>query len=108
MECVFDILSNKSCFLHTEINLNMENTVSTVKAACVLHNFLRIHDGYLFEDSLMHGMEGAQWCASWGTSDGATAHEQFTSYFMSACVLFENSIVKLYNISCCVLYFLMF
>lgn len=84
VECAFGILANKWRFLHSAINLKMENAISAVKAACVLHNFVALRDGYNHEDSLMHDMEGARWSASRGTSNGATVREEFTSFFMSA------------------------
>ncbi|XP_073474086.1 uncharacterized protein [Aquarana catesbeiana] len=82
VECSFGILANKWRLLHTPMNLKLENAISAVKAACVLHIFVRIHDGYLFEDFLMHDLEGAQWSASRGTTNGATVREGFSSYFV--------------------------
>lgn len=83
VECSFGILANKWRLLHTPIALNIENAINAVKAACVLHNFVRIRDGYRFEDSLMHDMESAHLSATRGSSDGATVREQFASFFLS-------------------------
>ncbi|XP_068129859.1 uncharacterized protein [Hyperolius riggenbachi] len=38
VECSFGILANKWRVLHTAIQLKVENAVSVVKAACILHN----------------------------------------------------------------------
>lgn len=83
VECTFGILANKWRFLHTPISLNMENAIIAVKAACVLHNFVRKRDGYLFEDSLMDEMEGADWTHTRGNYRWASICEKFTDFFMS-------------------------
>ena len=45
IECCFDILVNKWRIFHLLIDLDTDTTINLVKAACVLHNFVRIIDG---------------------------------------------------------------
>lgn len=52
VECTFGILANKWRIFHKPINVNMDLVNDIVKSACVLHNFVRDRDGYLFEDTL--------------------------------------------------------
>lgn len=58
----------------------MDNTISAIKAACTLKNFVRARDGYLFEDLLIDDMEGAEWAITRGNNRGASIQEDF---FMS-------------------------
>lgn len=83
VECTFGILANKWRVLHTPIALNIENAILAVKAACVLHNFVRVRDGYCFKDSLMHNLESAHLSATRGSTDDSSVREAFTSYFVS-------------------------
>ncbi|KAM5148053.1 uncharacterized protein ACMZJ9_011702 [Mantella aurantiaca] len=46
VECTFGILANKWRVLHTHICLDVENVVELIKAMCILHNFVRIREGY--------------------------------------------------------------
>lgn len=52
VECSFGILSNKWRVLHSCILVNPDFATVIVKCCCVLHNFVRRRDGYIFEDSL--------------------------------------------------------
>uniref|UniRef100_A0A8C5R7Y7 DDE Tnp4 domain-containing protein n=1 Tax=Leptobrachium leishanense TaxID=445787 RepID=A0A8C5R7Y7_9ANUR len=52
VECSFGILSNKWRILHRPLDVNVDFAVDIVKCCCVLHNFIRDHDGYNFRDSL--------------------------------------------------------
>lgn len=83
VECSFGILANKWRFLHTPINLTMDNAIIVVKAACALHNFVWSRDGYLFEDSLLDDIKGAEWIHTRGNYRGANIREDFTNFFMS-------------------------
>lgn len=51
VECSFGILSNKWRILHRPIDVNLDFAVDIVKCCCVLHNFVRKRDGYIFEDT---------------------------------------------------------
>lgn len=83
VECAFGILCNKWRFMHTSINLSIDHAISAVKAACALHNYVRERDGYLFEDSLSHNMEAAQWNVTRGTTSGTHIRGEFQNFFMS-------------------------
>lgn len=52
VECTFGILTNKWRIFHRPMNLKLNNTIHVVKAACVLHNYVRERDGFLFQDTL--------------------------------------------------------
>ncbi|CAH2101084.1 unnamed protein product [Euphydryas editha] len=52
VECAFGILSTKWRVLHTAINTNVKNTIKTIEATCVLHNFVRRREGINFEEQL--------------------------------------------------------
>lgn len=84
VECAFGLLTNKWRFLHGLINLNRENAICAVKAACILHNFVRERDGVAFEEQVMHNMQRAQWSGSRGNTSGAHVRDGFTNYFMTA------------------------
>lgn len=83
VECAFGLLSNKWRFLHSAIYLNMQNAISAVKAACILHNFVRQRVGVCFEEALMHPMQRAEWSGSRGSTIGAHIRNDFTRYFMT-------------------------
>ncbi|XP_040285846.1 protein ALP1-like [Bufo bufo] len=83
VECAFGILSNKWRFLHSPINLKLENAISAVKAVCCLHNFVRQRDGFNFEDSLVHSMESTNCTGVRGITHGATIRDKFAAYFIS-------------------------
>lgn len=61
IECSFGILSNDWRILTRAIDLQPDRTIAVVKACCVLHNFVRIKDGFQFDlilyDSLMDGLQ---------------------------------------------------
>lgn len=83
VECAFGILANKWRLFHTPITLEPENVTHVVKAACVLHNFIRVRDGVNFEDATsyqdFHDVEFPN-----GTQRlGRTVRDNFATYFMS-------------------------
>lgn len=58
VECSFGILSNEWRIFHRPIDVNIEFAVDIIKCCCVLHNYVRVRDGYDFEDVLIvTGME---------------------------------------------------
>lgn len=84
IECAFGILANKWRLFHTPITLEPENVTHVVKAACVLHNFIRVLDGVHLEDATsyqdFHDVEfpnGTQILAR-------TVRDNFATYFMSS------------------------
>lgn len=54
VECAFGILANKWRIFHTTMTLSPENVTHVIKAACVLHNFVRVRDGINFEDAVSY------------------------------------------------------
>ncbi|GBP23647.1 hypothetical protein EVAR_80264_1 [Eumeta japonica] len=50
VECAFGVLCNKWRVLHTPLLVNPNFATHIVKAACVLHNYVRRRDGYNYND----------------------------------------------------------
>lgn len=50
VECAFGILSNKWRIFHRPLNVTTDFAVLIIKACCVLHNFVRVRDGFHNED----------------------------------------------------------
>jgi hypothetical protein len=51
MECTFGILCNKWRILHRALDVNIEFIDITVKACCILHNYVCKNDGIKFSDN---------------------------------------------------------
>ena len=83
IECSFGILSNDWRILTRAIDLQPDRTIAVVKACCVLHNFVRIKDGFQFDlilyDSLMDGLQptGVK------SNKGLEIRNYFKKYFTS-------------------------
>lgn len=52
IECTFGMMANKFRLFHRPINVKIDLAQIIVKAACVLHNFIRKRDGYRVRDTL--------------------------------------------------------
>ncbi|CAH1968721.1 unnamed protein product [Acanthoscelides obtectus] len=52
IECCFGILVNKWRIFHKPLNEHIEFAENIIKACCVLHNYVRLRDGYRYEDTL--------------------------------------------------------
>ncbi|XP_050301061.1 uncharacterized protein LOC126739422 [Anthonomus grandis grandis] len=84
VESAFGILAKKWRVFHTSILVKPDFAALVIKAACVLHNFVRKRDGYKFEDTLtcslndidVHGTGGQQ-------LRGQHVRVLFTEYFES-------------------------
>lgn len=82
VECAFGILSNKWRIFHSSIMIDPPSAIPIIKAACVLHNFVRRRDGYLFEDTIRCDMEEYDEVqAVGGRSSGITVRDSFIRYF---------------------------
>ena len=82
VECTFGILSNKWRVLHSVILVHPNFASIIVQCCCVLHNFVRKRDGFLFEDTLSCELQGVQESASvGGRSQGIEVREMFCEYF---------------------------
>ncbi|XP_039748888.1 protein ALP1-like [Pararge aegeria] len=82
IECTFGILSNKFRVFHTPMNVSFSNAKTIVKACCVLHNFIRVRDGYNGNDLLsISGLIDMNLQPVSRT--GNTLREVFADYFIS-------------------------
>lgn len=55
VECAFGMMASKFKILERPINLKIENIETVIKAICVLHNFIRVHDGtYSIPQEVQH------------------------------------------------------
>ena len=90
VECVFGILQSKWRVFGTELETNVENSETSVKAACLLHNIIIEEEGIHLDDlndnlvfveehqgNELHGR------ANRGTNTSIQIRNAFTSYFMS-------------------------
>ncbi|XP_041440886.1 protein ALP1-like [Xenopus laevis] len=83
VECAFGILSNKWRVFHTSIQLEPQFVDIIIKACCVLHNFVRLRDGYHFQDTLTDDIPDIDWAPVRGPTGGMRVRDQFANYFMS-------------------------
>jgi hypothetical protein len=61
-----------------------ETVIDIVESCCVLHNFVRRRDGYVFEDSLTCDMDDVEQVAAvGGRSTGTAVRDSFSAYFSS-------------------------
>lgn len=82
IECTFGILSNKWRVLRSTILVDFEFAIKIVQCCCVLHNFVKKRDGYIFEDSLTYNMDDLDDTAAvGGRSKGLEVREMFCTYF---------------------------
>lgn len=82
IECTFGILSNKFRVFHTPINANFSIAKTIVKASCILHNFIRVRDGYNGNELLsVSGLIDMNLQPTSRT--GNTLRELFADYFIS-------------------------
>lgn len=89
IECSFGILSNKFRIFHKPMNVSVELAVCIVKASCILHNFIRVRDGYKFENTLfteglepLHEVNNIQRHND-VTRCGTSIRDKFAQYFIS-------------------------
>lgn len=84
IECSFGILSNKWRILTKAIELQPDRTISVVKACCILHNFVRIKDGFQFDDTLFDSpIQGLQPIGVRSNNTGLEIRDYFARYFTS-------------------------
>ena len=86
VECSFGILSNKWRIFHRPLNVDISLAENIVKAACVLHDYVRSEDGYEFDDTLT--IEGvtpfrhSHAMSSRGSRDALSICKKFADYFI--------------------------
>lgn len=83
VECAFGILANKWRIFHRPLDVNPEFADIIIRACCVLHNFVRKHDGYNFEDTLSCTLGSIPTYGTRGNQNGIKVRDNFTSYFSS-------------------------
>lgn len=87
IECSFGILSNKWRIFHRPMNVFEETATAIIKACCALHNFVRVRDGFKFEDTLtvtgLHDTENTEQEIR-GRKSAYKYREAFADYFCSS------------------------
>ncbi|XP_041430603.1 protein ALP1-like [Xenopus laevis] len=83
VECAFGILSNKWRVFHTAIQLEPDFVDNVIKAGCVLHNFVRLRDGYNYQDTLTDDIPDIDWAPVRGPTGGMRVRDHLANYFMS-------------------------
>lgn len=87
IESTFGIMSNKFKIFHRPMNTSLPNTITIVKACCVLHNFIRERDGYRVEDTLtVEGFQELQLNVNNNYNivrTGDMIRDKFANYFVS-------------------------
>jgi len=79
VECTFGILANKWRIFHRPIDIKPDFFDITIKACCVLHNYVRRNDGIQFDGTLFEcALESLE---SVGTRDSVRGY--FAKYFTS-------------------------
>lgn len=82
VECAFGILSNKWRILHSCILVREEFATAVVQCCCLLHNFVKKRDGFIFDDTLTCEMDDVEDVTSvGGKSNGITVRDLFCEYF---------------------------
>jgi hypothetical protein len=85
IECSFGILTNKWRIFHRPLNVNIDMVVDIVKACVVLHNFVRVRDGYSHQDTLSYTglLDNDEVTTGFSGGTGPTMiREYFTRYFV--------------------------
>lgn len=86
IECTFGILANKWRIFHRPLNVDVEFAVDIIKAACVLHNFVKQRDGHKFEDTF-EGLPNSIIESTQNVRRGGpmltTIREEFANYFVT-------------------------
>jgi hypothetical protein len=87
VECTFGILANKWKIFHTPIDLKSEFCYCTIKACCILHNYIRKNDGIQFDDNLHDcPLESVQPVGTRGSVRGIAVRDYFATGVNSVAV----------------------
>lgn len=89
IECAFGILSNKWRIFHRPLNVSLEFSEDIIKACTVLHNFVRLRDGYSHQDTLSYqGLHNIDNIADTCTARSPVLiRDYFSNYFINTNVL---------------------
>lgn len=85
VECTFGIMCSKWRILHRPLDVKIEFAENIVKAICVLHNYVRVRDGFKYEDTLYAAPLSNLNPIYTGRNvrDADTIRKQFTNRFMN-------------------------
>ena len=84
VECTFGILANKWRIFRRPIDVKPDFCDITIKACCVLHNYVRKNDGIQFDDTLYeYPLESVEPVGTTGSVRGIAVIEYFAKYFIS-------------------------
>lgn len=83
IECCFGILVNKWRIFHKPLNVHIEFAQNIIKASCVLHNYVRLRDGYRYEDTLFEtALDGLSTTTTRPSVRARDTRGIFADYFM--------------------------
>jgi hypothetical protein len=85
IECAFRITAKKWRIFQRPINVNIEFAECIIRACCVLHNFVRLKDGYNYEDILYEAplTSIAKGHVPRGSISAKTVRDKYTHYFLN-------------------------
>ncbi|GBN13465.1 hypothetical protein AVEN_263389-1 [Araneus ventricosus] len=83
VECGFGILANKWRILHRPIDVSIDMADIIIQTCCVLHNFVKLRDGYNFEDILSCPLESIPPIGTRRSIIGVETRNSFKNYFCS-------------------------
>ncbi|XP_068117002.1 uncharacterized protein [Hyperolius riggenbachi] len=83
VECTFGIMSNKWRMFHSPLQLSPANATAVVKAACILHNFVRQEQGYNLQHADMDYLPQIRRYATRGRVQAQRNRDRLAQYFLS-------------------------
>lgn len=87
IECTFGILSNKWRIFHRPLNVKPDLAQNIIKACCILHNFVRVRDGYRYDDTLtVQGLENVpieNHNVTRGSRPAQAVRDKYANYFIT-------------------------
>lgn len=85
IECTFGILSNKWRIFHRPLNVKLDLAQNIIKACCILLNYVRIRDGYRYDDTLtVQGLENIENTnVTRGSKNALTVRDKYANYFVT-------------------------
>lgn len=85
IECTFGILSNKWRIFHRPLNVKLDLAQNIIKSCCILHNFVRVRDGYRYDDTLtVQGLENIENTnMTRGSQTAQTVRDKYANYFVT-------------------------
>lgn len=85
VECTFGILTNKWRILHRALDVNPKTCDVIIKACCILHNYVRKHDGLRSRDLLFQStLQNISHTRHRSTMNSIRNREYLANYFTSS------------------------